>query len=390
MMERPDPEIRRVPLEQLCLSIKAMGVQDVSGFLASALTPPESTAVEGAIKLLGQIGAIVDNELTALGRHLSMIPADLRCSKLLVYGATFGCLEAALTITSVLTARSPFLSPRERDEETRNDFARIRASFSQNQGDLLVDLRAYEQWSALRAKGMPQRELRFWCQDNRLSSQTLFDIASNRSQYISSLKEISFIPTSYNSANPATYGVYNKYNSNDALLRALIAGSFNPQIARIALPDKKFAAGIAGAVELDPEARTIKYFNHENGRVFVHPSSTLFSSQTFPSNCTFIAYFNKMATSKVFVRDLTPFNAYSLLMFAGGIQVDTLGRGLVIDEWIRLRGWARIGVLVSRLRGMLDRVLERKVAEPGAELGKREKEVVDCVRWMVERDGLDN
>jgi ATP-dependent RNA helicase DHX57 len=299
--------------------------------------------VEGAIKLLGQIGAIVDNELTALGRHLSMIPADLRCSKLLVYGATFGCLEAALTITSVLTARSPFLSPRERDEETRNDFARIRASFSQNQGDLLVDLRAYEQWSALRAKGMPQRDLRSWCQDNRLSSQTLFDIASNRSQYISSLKEISFIPTSYNSANPATYGVYNKYNSNDALLRALIAGSFNPQIARIALPDKKFAAGIAGAVELDPEARTIKYFNHENGRVFVHPSSTLFSSQTFPSNCTFIAYFNKMATSKVFVRDLTPFNAYSLLMFAGGIQVDTLGRGLVIDEWIRLRGWARKG-----------------------------------------------
>ncbi|KAF2703486.1 ATP-dependent RNA helicase A [Pleomassaria siparia CBS 279.74] len=390
MMERPDPEIRRVPLEQLCLSIKAMGVQNVSGFLASALTPPESTAVEGAINLLGQIGAINDDELTALGRHLSMIPADLRCSKLLVYGATFGCLEAALTITSVLTARSPFLSPRERDEETRNDFNRIRASFSQNQGDLLVDLRAYEQWSALRAKGMPQRELRFWCQDNRLSSQTLFDIASNRSQYISSLKEISFIPSSYSSSNPASHGAYNRFNSNDALLRALIAGSFNPQIARIQLPDKKFAAGIAGAVELDPEARTIKYFNHENGRVFVHPSSTLFSSQTFPSNASFIAYFNKMATSKVFVRDLTPFNAYSLLMFAGGVQVDTLGRGLVIDEWIRLRGWARIGVLVSRLRGMLDRVLERKIREPGWEISGREKEVVDCVRWMVERDGLDN
>jgi HrpA-like RNA helicase len=78
MMERPDPEIRRVPLEQLCLSIKAMGVQDVPNFLASALTPPESTAVEGAVRLLGQMGAITDNELTALGRHMSMIPADLR------------------------------------------------------------------------------------------------------------------------------------------------------------------------------------------------------------------------------------------------------------------------------------------------------------------------
>jgi ATP-dependent RNA helicase DHX57 len=389
MMERPDPEIRRVPLEQMCLSIKAMGVQDVSGFLASALTPPESTAVEGAIRLLSQMGAITDNELTALGRHMSMIPADLRLGKLLVYGATFGCLEAALTIASVLTARSPFMSPRERDQETRNEFNRIRSTFSNNQGDLLVDLRAYEQWSALRQKGASARDLRFWCQDNRLSSQTMFDIASNRSQYLSSLKEISFIPTTYSSTNPSTQGMYNKQNTNDALLRALIAASFSPQIARIQLPDKKFAAGIAGAVELDPEAREIKYFNQENGRVFVHPSSILFSSQTFPSNAAFVAYFNKMATSKIFIRDITPFNAYSLLMFAGQIQVDTLGRGLVIDEWIRLRGWARIGVLVSRLRGMLDRVLEGMVREPGKGMSAREQEVVSVVRNLVERDGLD-
>lgn len=389
MMERPDPEIRRVPLEQMCLSIKAMGVQDVSGFLASALTPPESTAVEGAIRLLSQMGAITDNELTALGRHMSMIPADLRLGKLLVYGATFGCLEAALTIASVLTSRSPFMSPRERDQGTRDEFNRLRASFSNNQGDLIVDLRAYEQWSALRNKVVSARDLRLWCQDNRLSSQTMFDIASNRSQYLSALKEISFIPSNYSSANVSTYGMLDKHNSNDALLRALIAASFNPQIARIQLPDKKFAAGIAGAVELDPEAREIKYFNHENGRVFVHPSSTLFSSQTFPSNATFIAYFNKMATSKIFIRDITPFNAYSLLMFAGQIQVDTLGRGLVIDEWIRLRGWARIGVLVSRLRGMLDKVLDSMVREPGKGMSEREREVIDVVRRLVERDGLD-
>jgi ATP-dependent RNA helicase DHX57 len=389
MMERPDPEIRRVPLEQMCLSIKAMGVQDVSGFLASALTPPESTAVEGAVRLLSQMGAITDNELTALGRHMSMIPADLRLGKLLVYGATFGCLEAALTIASVLTARSPFMSPRERDQDTRNEFNRLRASFSKNQGDLLVDLRAYEQWSALRSKGASTRDLRFWCQDNSLSSQTMFDITSNRAQYLSSLKEISFIPTSYSSSNPSSHGMYTKQNANDALIRALIAASFSPQIARIQLPDKKFAAGIAGAVELDPEAREIKYFNQENGRIFVHPSSTLFSSQTFPSNAAFVAYFNKMATSKIFIRDITPFNAYSLLMFAGKIQVDTLGRGLVIDEWIRLRGWARIGVLVSRLRGMLDSVLEGLVREPGKGMSAREQEVVSVVRNLVERDGLD-
>jgi ATP-dependent RNA helicase DHX57 len=62
---------------------------------------------------------------------------------------------------------------------------------------------------------------------------------------------------------------------------------------------------MSGAVELDPEAKTIRYFSQENGRVFIHPSSTMFDSQGFSGNASFISYFTKMATSKVFVRDLT-------------------------------------------------------------------------------------
>ena len=100
-----------------------------------------------------------------------------------------------------------------------------------------------------------------------------------------------------------------------------------------------------------------------------------------------MAYFNKMATSKVFIRDLTPFNAYSLLLFSGPIKLDTLGRGLIVDGWLRLRGWARIGVLVSRLRGMLDGVLERKIEEPGWDMGG--SEVVEAVIRLVGLDGLD-
>ena len=110
-------------------------------------------------------------------------------------------------------------------------------------------------------------------------------------------------------------------------------------------------------MELDPEAKMIKYFSQENGRVFVHPSSTVFDAQGFPGNSIYMSYFNRMATSKVFIRDLTPFNAYAALLFSGPIVLDTLGRGLVVDGWLRLRGWARIGVLVSRLRCMLDDVL---------------------------------
>ncbi|KAK5003366.1 hypothetical protein LTR28_010253 [Elasticomyces elasticus] len=238
----------------------------------------------------------------------------------------------------------------------------------------------------MRYGGHPSYALRQWCEQNFLSHQTLNDILSNRSQYLSSLKETGFIPYDYHSASPSALS-RNRNNDNDAVLRALIAGSFNPQIARIDFPDKKYAASMSGAVELDPEARTIKYFNQDNGRVFVHPSSTLFDAQTFAGNSVYMSYFTKMATSKVFIRDLTPFNAYSLLLLSGPITLDTLGRGLFVDGWLRLRGWARIGVLVSRLRMMLDEVLAKKIDDPSVDLEKNE--VVDVVRRLIELDGLD-
>ena len=393
MAERPEPEIRRVPLEQLCLSVRAMGIKDVGSFLASALTPPESMAVDGAMDLLGRMGALDGDDLTALGRHLSMIPADLRCGKLMVYGAMFGCLDPCVSIAAILTVKSPFVSPQEKREESKA----ARGKFSGNQGDLIGDLRAFEQWDEMMGNrgylfylffedkilinsSIRQGEIRSWCTENFLSYQTLSDIASNRTQYISSLRDLSFIP---HAPTPSL----NTHKSSTPLLRSLIASAFNPQIARIDFPDKKFAPSVSGAVELDPEARTIKFFNQENGRVFIHPSSSVFSTQTFPGNSVYMAYFNKMATSKVFIRDLTPFNAYTALLFCGEITLDTLGRGLVVDGWLRLRGWARIGVLVSRLRGMLDEVLQRKIDDPGAELGA--EEVVRVVARLVELDGLD-
>lgn len=85
--------------------------------------------------------------------------------------------------------------------------------------------------------------------------------------------------------------------------------------------------------------------------------------------------------------DESAFNAYTALLFSGPITLDTLGRGLVVDGWLRLRGWARIGVLVSRLRSMLDDVLARKIDDP--EMDLTNNEVVALVTKLVELDGMD-
>ncbi|PGH01789.1 hypothetical protein AJ80_08955 [Polytolypa hystricis UAMH7299] len=400
MAVRPEPEIRRVPLEQLCLSVKAMrGVDDVANFLANTLTPPESIAVEGAISLLRRIGALDNDQLTALGRYLSMIPTDLRCAKLMVYGALFSCLESSLTIAAILTVRSPFISPRDKRDEAKA----ARATFSTGDGDLLIDLAAYSAWTEkVRELGIWKAQP--WCHANFLSPHTLRDISSNRSQLLSSLKDTGIIPLDYkDTSSSSSYSSssqqggsnrWNRHSANMPLLRALIAGSFNPQIANISFPGQKFASSMSGTIALDPEARTIKYFNEENGRVFVHPSSSVFDAQGFTGGAAYMAYFNKMATSKVFIRDLTPFNAYSLLLFCGPITLDTLGRGLLVDNWLRLRGWARIGVLVSRLRMMLDEVLARRLDNPVSSSSAAgedgdEARVIDIVRRLVVFNGQD-
>ncbi|KAI2615956.1 P-loop containing nucleoside triphosphate hydrolase protein [Hypoxylon sp. NC1633] len=372
MAERPEPEIRRVPLEQLCLSVRAMGTKDVGGFLGRTPTPPEISAVANAVKMLQRMGALDGDELTALGQQLAMIPADLRCGKLMIYGAIFGCLEESVVIASMLSTRSPFVSPPDKREEAKA--ARMR--FSNGDGDLLTDLRAYQQWSTMAEEGAPQRRLRQFCDENFLSYQTLSDISATRTQYYSALGELGIRESGAAGSHASL-----------PLVRALTASAFTPQIARIQFPDKKFATSMSGAVEIDPEARTIRYYTQDNDRVFIHPASTLHDSQGFSGGAVFLSYFNLMATSKIFVRELTPFNAFTLLLFSGDIELDTLGRGLVVDGWLRLRGWARIGVLVSRLRGMVDNIIALKVNDPHADV--HDNEVIRMVAKLIELDGLD-
>ena len=376
---RPQPEIRRVPLEQLCLSVKATGFdRDPAQFLAQTLTPPESGAVAIAMKLLHTIGALNNDRLTALGTYLTMIPADLRCAKLLIYGSMFSCLDSCLTIASILTVKSPFVSPRDKREEAKE----ARSSFPTLHGDLLLDLAAYNQWDD-HSQYLRYHELQEWCSSRFLAQNILKDIRSTRSQLLNAVVDAAIVPLDYSRDKVSL----NRNGDSTSLLRALIASALNPQIVRIEFPDKKYIASMSGAKELDPEARTIKFYNQENGRVFVHPSSVLFDAQTFSGSAAFVSYFTKMATSKTFIRDLTPLNAYALLLFGGSIELDTSGMGLIVGGWFRLRGWARIGVLVSRLRLLLDDAMRRRIDNPSMPL--EDVGVFTIVRRLLELNGQD-
>jgi HrpA-like RNA helicase len=70
--------MRRVPLVDVCLLVKSLGIEDISAFLAAAPDPPEPAAVVKAVRELQALGALTEQqELTSLGKLLALLPGEL-------------------------------------------------------------------------------------------------------------------------------------------------------------------------------------------------------------------------------------------------------------------------------------------------------------------------
>lgn len=82
----------------------------------------------------------------------------------------------------------------------------------------------------------------------------------------------------------------------------------------------------------------------------------------------FLVYFEKAMTSKLFIRDATGAQPYSLLLFGGEIGVQHEHGTITVDDWITYSAPARIGVLAKMIRQELDTLLQRKIARPSLDI----------------------
>ncbi|KAG0246716.1 P-loop containing nucleoside triphosphate hydrolase protein [Mortierella sp. GBAus27b] len=383
-----DPEILRIPLEQLCLSVKAMGEKDVEAFLSKALTPPPLTAIQMALKTLVDLSALDGStgELTPLGRHMADIPADLRVSKMLIFGAVFRCLEPILVVASCMSVKSPFVSPMDKKEEAQAK----KKQFATAKSDLLTAWKAYDKWEDLKNSGASRGEQKAFCEDNFLSINTLFEIQNLKSQYLEALEAIGFTTKDADSqgqrrSERRSSEGDNIHSDNMALVKSIILSGLYPNVIKIKMPDAKFDKMMAGAVERETVTKEIRMFTKDDGRVFLHPTSILFHTNQY--QVPFLVYFSKLETTKIFVHDGTMVPMYGLLLFGGQVQVDHLGRGLEIgDGFVKLRAFARIGVLVNQLKKLLDALLQAKISNPDMDVSKNP--VVETMIKLVSTDGV--
>ncbi|KAK0198729.1 P-loop containing nucleoside triphosphate hydrolase protein [Armillaria mellea] len=379
------PEILRVPLENISLAVKVTREdEDVKHFLGKAISPPDVSSMDTAWTTLENLGAVDrQGRLTALGRHLSLLPVDLRLAKMLVLGTIFRCLSPVLTIAACLSSKPLFVSPLEK----RKEASMARARFSEGTSDLLTDLKAYDECMRLQTERKSPGEIRRFCEENFISASTVREISNLRNDFLSSLISIGFIPLHSKSSSPSI----NVNSENISLLKAVILGGLWPRVARVNLPlsARKYDKVQGGTVQRENKAKEFKIFDLRNERVFLHPASVLFDFAAWRSQ--YVVFFTKVKTSKIFLRDATEVPLYAMLLFGGTVSVNQISGGISIDGRdgvVKLKGWPRIGILVNHLRRLLDAQLLCSIEESTIVGQGPNNPVVEAMLALLLHDGL--
>ncbi|KIP11667.1 hypothetical protein PHLGIDRAFT_27719 [Phlebiopsis gigantea 11061_1 CR5-6] len=383
----PIPEIRRVALESVALSVK-VSHGDIKNFLSQAIDPPSASALDHAILVLEELGALsAEGEVTPMGQYLAMLPVDLRLGKMLVLGAMFQCLGPILTVAAILSSKPLFLSPMDKREEAN----KARAKFALGNSDLLTDMNAYDECARMRESGASR--VRAFCEENFVSVTTIRDITTLRQEFMSTLVSLNLVPRG---SAPSSLSL-NTHSAHVGLVKAVVVAGLWPRVARVHLPKGaiKFDRVQAGTIQRANEAKEFKFYDirtgETGGRVFLHPASVLFHSAEWKS--PFVAYFQKQQTTKLFLRDATEVPIYAMLLFGGPVTVNHVGGGLTIgnkDAFVKLKAWPRIGVLVNQLRRLLDMQLREIVDKGEVMTVDKDDPVVRAVLALLQGDGLSS
>ncbi|AKC82544.1 helicase [Verrucomicrobia bacterium IMCC26134] len=129
------PEVKRLDLSEVVLTLKASGIDDVAGF--PWLEKPEAKALERAEMLLTDLGALASEvrgpaKITDVGRRMLRFPVHPRYARMLLEADARGCVRPVALMAALTQGRS-FLQrglPRAVDdardevlgEETESDF----------------------------------------------------------------------------------------------------------------------------------------------------------------------------------------------------------------------------------------------------------------------------
>ncbi|XP_012075702.1 DExH-box ATP-dependent RNA helicase DExH5, mitochondrial isoform X2 [Jatropha curcas] len=349
------PEILRTPLQSLCLQIKSLKLGSISEFLSRALQSPEFLAVQNAIEYLKIIGALDEKEnLTVLGRYLTVLPVEPKLGKMLILGSIFNCLDPILTIVAGLSVRDPFLTPLD-----KKDLAEAaKSQFSRDYSDHLALVQAYEGWKDA------ERDFAGYdyCWKNFISVQSMKAIDSLRKEFFSLLKDAGLVDS-----NTTTY---NSWSYEERLIRAVICYGLYPGIASVVHNEKSFS------LKTMEDGQVLLYSNSVNARESKIP---------YP----WLVFNEKIKVNAVFLRDSTAVSDSVLLLFGGSISKgDTDGHLKMLGGYLEFFMKPDVAEIYQSLRRELDEFIQTKLLNPRMAIHTYH-ELLSAIRLLVSEDQCD-
>ena len=338
LLEHHVPEMLRLSLQDPILRVKVWNLGDIEQTLNDAFDPPSSRNVRRAIQLLKDIKALTDTEsLTSLGRRLAKLPLDIWLGKLVLQGVTFGCLDAAVFIAAMLSAKSPFT------DSGRSDCRAVaaRLAFSKGNSDLLLEYNAYCAWRRACLAGSVHE----FCKKNSLNHITLSQIEDQKIQLLVNLSDAGILPldaTEKESLHRSRFdrkisdfftipSRYNLNSNNDFAVNSVIAMALYPKLlAR----ERHGWRNVANNQQVNISNTSINYGTQ--------PSSSTTTTTTTTTN--WLSFYQTMQTKSknptVFETSVVPEAAIVILlgdadfkMYAGVISLDGGKVRFSVRDW---------------------------------------------------------
>jgi ATP-dependent helicase HrpB len=139
--ERPPqemPEVKRLDLSEVVLTLKASGVDDLRKF--RWMEAPTDLALSHAEELLTDLGALRNGSITPLGRRMLAFPVHPRYARMLLAAHDYGCVYHACLVAALTQGRDLLVRKPDRDAAAaRDEFLGDQAS-----SDFLILMRAWE------------------------------------------------------------------------------------------------------------------------------------------------------------------------------------------------------------------------------------------------------
>lgn len=134
------PEVRRLDLAEVVLTLKASGVADVHGF--RWLEPPERKSLDRAESLLADLGALdrATGAINATGRRMLAYPVHPRYGRMLLAAAEWGCVRPVALLAALTQSRNLLT----RNEGKQVEQAREDVLGDEHESDFFLLMRAFK------------------------------------------------------------------------------------------------------------------------------------------------------------------------------------------------------------------------------------------------------